>query len=145
MVALLAGTTKPLQIPAAGVVIALMVNGNDDRPKALIRFASEGPRDLVDGAFFAAVNAFADILSPGRRGNKNSRLISGWMLYEARRRLGPGLVVEDFHGSRDGKVWAPIEHQRDTIAIIARDLTRGHRPKVTATRFSVAFDALVRN
>lgn len=143
VIALLAGTTKPLQIPAAGVVIALMVNGNDSRSAALIRFAAAGPRELVDDAFFSIVNSFADILSPGRRGNRNSTLISGWMLYEARRRLGPGVVVEDFHGSRDGRVWVPSEYQRDTIDIIARDLPRGHRLKVTPETFSVAFDSLV--
>lgn len=143
VVALLAGTTKPLQIPAAGVVIALMVNGNDTAETALIRFASDRPRDLVDDAFFAAVNAFADPLSPGRRGNRSSTLISGWMLYEARRRLGSGLVVEDFHGSRDGRVWVPAEYQRETVEIIARDLSRGHRPRVTVPTFSLAFDSLV--
>jgi hypothetical protein len=143
VISLLAGTTKPLQIPAAGVVIALMVNGNDAPSTALMRFASDGPRELVDNAFFTTVNAFADILSPGRRGNRSSTLISGWMLYEARRRLGSGLMVEDFHGSRNGRVWVPSEHQQETIEIIARDLTRGHRPKVTSATFSHAFDALV--
>ena len=94
VVDLLTGSTKPLQVPAAGVVIALLVNRCTSERRALTRFASGSARDVVDGAFFTPVQAFAEVLAPRRRGNRsNPRLVSGWMLYEARRRLGGGLVL----------------------------------------------------
>lgn len=143
VVALLEGSNKPLQIPAAGVLIALLVNGNISESNALVRFSADGPRDLIDKAFFAAINAFSDVLVPGRRGNRNSRLISGWMLYEARRRVGDGLVIQDIGNGRNGKVWIRPECESDIIQVIARDLARGHRPKVTVATLGSAFDALV--
>lgn len=143
VVALLEGSNKPLQIPAAGVLIALLVNGNVSEADALTRFRAEGPRDVVDKAFFAAVNAFSDVLVPSRRGSRSSKLISGWMLYEARRRVGDGLVIRDDNGSRNAKVWIRSECEADVVNVISRDLARGHRPKVTLSSFGNAFDALV--
>jgi hypothetical protein len=109
----------------------------------MVRFAAERPRDVVDKAFFSAVNAFADVLSPSRRGSRSSTLISGWMLYEVRRRVGDGLVIEDFGGGQDGRVWIKQDHQQEIIATITRDLSRGHRPKVSVEGLANAFDALV--
>lgn len=144
VVALLAGTTKPIQIPAAGVVISLLVDGCVGEDRALVRFAEESARNVIDRAFFAAVNAFADVLAPSRRGKRDSRLISGWMLYEARRRLGEVLVVEDFHGTTDGRVWIREDGVDQVIDVVARDLARGHRARASPERFATAFDALVR-
>lgn len=143
VIALLEGTTKPLQIPAAGVVIALLVNGCIGEDRALVRFASGATKDIIDRAFFSAVNAFADVLAPSRRGKRDSRLISGWMLYEARRRLGDALVVEDFHGTTDGRVWISPDGVDHVVEVVARDLARGHRERATPERFTTAFDALV--
>jgi hypothetical protein len=143
VVALLAGTTKPLQIPAAGVVISLLVDGCVGEDRALVRFAAESARNVVDRAFFAAVNAFADVLAPSRRGKRDSRLISGWMLYEARRRLGDALVVEDFHGITDGRVYIREDGIDQVVDVVARDLARGHRARANPDRFATAFDALV--
>jgi len=143
VVALLEGKTKPLQIPAAGVVIALLVNGSVSEDRAMIRFAAEGQSELVDKAFFSSVNAFSDVLSPSRRGKRISTLISGWMLYEVRRRVGDGLVIEDFGKGKNGRVWIRAEEEGHIIDVIARDLARGHRPKVTIESLAVAFDALV--
>lgn len=143
VVALLAGTTKPLQIPAAGVVISLLVDGCVGEDRALIRFAAESAKNVVDRAFFTAVNAFADVLAPSRRGKRDSRLISGWMLYEARRRLGDVLVVEDFHGTTDGRVYIREDGVDHVIEVVARDLARGHRARATPERFATGFDALV--
>jgi hypothetical protein len=97
----------------------------------------------VDEAFFAPIQAFADELAPSRRGNKtNPRLVSGWMLYEARRRLGDSLVVVDARGS-NGKVWIRPDREQVVIDVVTRDLARGHRARVTPDQFSKAFDALV--
>jgi hypothetical protein len=143
VVALLEGTTKPLQIPAAGVVITLLVNGNVGEERPLVRFAAESARDVVDRAIFAVVNAFADVLAPSRRGKRDARLSSGWMLYEARRRLGDALVLEDFHGTTDGGVWIRADRVDHVIDVVTRDLARGHRARATPSQFTAAFDALV--
>lgn len=144
VVGLLAGTDKPLQIPAAGVVIALLVNRCTDEPRALTRFAGGPNKDLVDRAFFAPVQRFADVLSPsGRRDRANQTLVSGWMLYEARRRLGHVLNVRDARGGNDGKVWFRADAVPEVIRRVAQDLTRGHRAHATPDLFADAFDALV--
>ncbi len=144
VVGLLAGTTKPLQVPAAGVVIALLVNRCTSDQRALTRFSSGSVRDVVDRAFFSPVQAFADILAPSkRRGRADARLVSGWMLYEARRRLGEGLVVVDARGGKDGKVWMRPEAVAEIIDVVTRDLARGHRARATVEHFASAYDALV--
>jgi hypothetical protein len=144
VVELLVGSSKPLQIPAAGVVIALLVNRCTSEDRALTRFAAGTPRMVVDQAFFLPVQAFADALSPGRRRNRtNAHLVSGWMLYEAARRLGNGLVVQDARAGKDGKVWIRPDHEDQVIEIVTRDLARGHRTRLTTERFADAYDALV--
>ena len=87
---------------------------------------------------------FADVLSPsGRRDRANQTLVSGWMLYEARRRLGSGLEVEDARSGNDGKVWVRADAVSDVIRRVAQDLSRGHRAHATPDLFAEAFDALV--
>jgi hypothetical protein len=143
VVDLLAGTTKPLQIPAAGVVIALLVDRCTSEDRALLRDGSGSGRNVVELAFFNAVNAFADVLAPSRRGKRDQRLVSGWMLYEARRRLGENLIVLDARGGQAGKVWVKPGSEDDVINVVARDVVRGHRARATPERFAEAFDALV--
>jgi hypothetical protein len=146
VVDLLAGETKPLQISAAGVVIALLVNRSTSEDRALTRFASGRERDLIDQAFFAPVEAFSDVLAPKRRKSRGDpRLISGWMLYEARRRLDGGIIIVDAKGSANGKVWIREEDEGEVIRVVSRDLARGHRLRATPERFGIAFDALVRS
>lgn len=144
VIELLQGTTKPLQVPAAGVILALLVNRCTNEPRALTRFANGAKREMVDRAFFSPVQAFADTISPGRRGNRSDpRLVSGWMLYEAGRRIGRGLVIEDAKQGQDGKVWIDSAAVDEVMSLVARDLQRGHRTKVTVEIFAEAFDALV--
>ncbi len=144
VVGLLAGTDKPLQIPAAGVVIALLVNRCTDERRALTRFASGPNKELVDRAFFAPVQRFSNVLSPSARRDKaNQRLVSGWMLYEARRRLGDGLEVRDARAGNDGKAWIRPDAVPEVVTRVARDLSRGHRAHATPDLFAEAFDALV--
>jgi hypothetical protein len=144
VVSLLQGSEKPLQISAAAVVLALIVNRCTSEDRALTRFASGTARDVVDAAFFTPVQAFHDIFAPKRRGNRaNPRLVSGWMLGEARRRLGDALVVIDARGGRNGKVWIRPVDLETVIDTVARDLVRGHRKRATPQLFGEAFDALV--
>jgi hypothetical protein len=139
----LAGTNKPLQIPATGLVIALLVDGCTSEERALRRYASEAGSNAVDRTFFKAVNAFADLLAPSRRGKSDQHLIGGWMLYEARRRLGDRLVLHEARAGNDGAVWIREDAQDEVIAMIVRDLARGHRARATPAQFANAFDALV--
>jgi len=144
VVDLLVGSTKPLQIPAAGVVIALLVNRCTSEARALTRFALGSTRDIVDRAFFGAVQAFTDVLAPRRRARRNDpHLVSGWMLYEAARRLGEGLIVQEARNGHDGKVWIRAEAEGDAIDVVARDLVRGNRAHATQERLGLAYDALV--
>lgn len=143
---LLAGTTKPLQIPAAGVVLALLVNRCTSPERALTRHAGGVQRDVLDQAFYSVVEAFADVLAPTRKkGSSSGRLVSGWMLYEAGRRLGDGFVVTDAKASAHGAVWIRSEAVEQVEEVLARDLARGHRARVTVARFQDAFDAMVRD
>jgi len=73
----------------------------------------------------------------------SARLISGWMLYEARRRLGDALVLVDVRGGVDGKVWIEQGEERHVVEVVTRDLARGHRQRVTPELLGSAFDALV--
>ena len=58
VVALLAGTTKPLQIPAVGVVIALLVNRSTSDERALTRFVAGPERDVVDKRLLRTCSGF---------------------------------------------------------------------------------------
>lgn len=144
VVALLSGTNKPLQVAAAGIVVALLVNRSTSEQRALIRYTTDPARSVVDNAFFVPVQQFADVLAPSRRRSGiSARLISGWMLYEARRRIGDALVVSDGGAERNGAVWIQALRESSVIDTVARDLVRGHRARVTADKFVEAFDRLV--
>ena len=144
VVALLSGTTKPLQIPATGILIALLVNRSTTEERSLIRYTSDPERTVVDKAFFAPVQAFADILSPNRRrGTLSSQLISGWILYEVRRRIGDAMVLVETRNGQDGAVWVKAECESAVLDTVARDLSRGHRTRVTVELFGSAFNNLV--
>jgi hypothetical protein len=138
------GNDKPLQIPAAAVVIALLVNRCTTEKRALTRFAAGAPRAIVDSAFFEPVKVFSDAIAPSkRRNNMDPKLVSGWMLYEARRRLGDDLIVRDARQGKDGAVWIREGRETQVIDRIAKDLARGHRARVTGDNFGRAFDELV--
>lgn len=145
VVALLAGESKPLQIPAAGVVLAMLVNRCTSEDRALIRFQpGTSQAHVVDDAFHAAVEAFSQRLASSRRDNRRSQnLVGGWALYEARRRLGEALEVVDAKGGGNGKAWIQASEVPAVIDRVAQDLARGHRARATIQRLSDAFDALV--
>jgi hypothetical protein len=143
VIGLLQGTTKPLQVAAAGVLVALLVNRSTAEDRAMIRFSGGTARDVVDQAFFAAVHAFSSVLSPNRRSSSDPRLISGWMLYEAGRRIGDGLVVTDAKDASQGKVFIRPGTEEHVLTVVARDLARGNRARVSLLSLSKAYDNLV--
>ncbi|WP_419862993.1 hypothetical protein [Candidatus Poriferisodalis sp.] len=144
VLALLEGTNKPLQIPAAGIVVALLVNRSTSRDRALIRFAADPERSVINKAFFSPVQAFADVLSPNRRRSDISeQLISGWMLYEARRRIGTAIVIDEGRDNEHDSIWIEADSEALVVDLVARDLVRGHRTRVGPDLFVEAFDRLV--
>jgi hypothetical protein len=146
VVDLLGGSTKPLQIPCAGVVIALLVNRSTSKARALDRSVSALDKDTLSQVLFGPVQAFADVLAPSRRRNRANRaFLGGWMLSEARRRLGDALVLLDTRDGAGRAVWVRAESERSVIDIVSRDLARGHRAPCTPDRFAEAYDALVTN
>ncbi len=145
VVALLAGDSKPLQIPAAGVVISMLVNRCTTEERALVRFPPGTPEAaIVDNAFHAAVEAFAGRMASSRRPNRRPQsLVGGWALYEARRRLGDAFEVADAKAGKNGKAWIRPEDVLDVIDRVSQDLARGHRERATPSRLGEAYDALV--
>ena len=98
----------------------------------------------MDKAFFAPVQVFADVLSPKRRRSGiSAQLISGWMLYDARRRFEDVIVLSEGRDGRDGSVWIRAESEFLVVDSVARDLVRGDRTRVTPDLFVEAFDCLV--
>ena len=144
VVSLLEGTYRPIQIPAAGIVVALLVNRSTSPDRALIRFTSDPERGVVDKAFFAPIQKFSDILWPERRKSEiSAHLITGWMVYEVRRRIGSAVVINDEREGKNGSLWIDSEYESSVIEVVARDLVRGHRVRVDKDRFLQAFDGLV--
>jgi hypothetical protein len=145
VVKLLSGQEKPLQLAAAGVTLAILVNRSTSPARALKRFPEGQERDVIDDAFFAVAAAFSKTLFPTQRPTRDPRLISGWMLYEARRRLGDHvLVVESARPDKDARVWIVEESEARVLDIVARDLARGYSTRIRSEAVSSAFDALVK-
>lgn len=142
VVDLLAGSTKPLQIPAAGLVVTLMVNRCTSRERAWVRFASLDKRSVVDEAFSAPMQEFCRALGSAKKGSAPT-LRKPWMLHEAHRRLAGSLVSIDTRGKTDGFVWIEPKGRDHVISTVVRDLARGHRVRIGVSEFEDAFDGLV--
>jgi len=136
VVSLLAGEDKPLQLPAAGVVLLLLVN-RSTAPERAIRKRTDNPaRQLIDDAFFAAAYRFADAFGPSdRRDRRKEGLIKGWTIGEVRRRFGQLLVYDS------DMLYLPENNQDPVIARLASELAR--RRDVDELRLVAGFDALV--
>lgn len=143
VVRLLGGGERPLQVPAAGLIVALLVNRSTAPERAVTRFRTGPERELVDRAFFAPIDAWTTVLAPDRqRGSENWRLISGWILHEAGRRLGDDLVIEQESRADDGRVFIREAARDRVVAVVARDLARSTR-KIATEDVREAFAQLV--
>jgi hypothetical protein len=144
VVRLLNGQDKPLQVPAAGLVLALLVNRSTAPTRAMVRYRTGVRRQQVDDAFFGPVAAFSRCLAPKTRADPAKwRLISGWHSGEARRRLGQAFVLEREQTERDGKIYILESHQHEVLDLLVRDLRRGHRAPVTLQMMEQAWTELV--
>lgn len=146
VVGLLRGEDKPLQVQAAGVVIALLVNDSTSPDRAVRRFAQgqQRARDDIDRAFFAPVQAFTVRIAPGSKTRSGgSRLISGWPLGEVARRLGGSLLVTKEQADRPGLAYIAPGRSDDALRVVARDLARGNRRRPTPETLEAGFLDLV--
>jgi hypothetical protein len=135
---LLGGGEKPLQIPAIGAVLTLLVNRSDSPERAIARFSPGTARDVIDDVFRTCANAFSEQLAPStRRATNKERLISGWTLGEIARRMPDALQSSDAHG-----VYVVGDRRPELIGLIVSELAR--REGVDKRRLEEAFDSLVR-
>lgn len=135
VIELLGGGAKPLQIPAVGAVLTLMVNRSDSPRRAIARFPPGTSRDVVDAVFRSCANAFANELTPKRHPNEKERLISGWTLGEISRRMPNALRSSDAEG-----VYIIPENEDELLGLLVGEL---HRREVTEMGLASAFDRLV--
>lgn len=145
VIGLLEGTDKPLQAQAAGVLIALLFNGNTSRDHALPRFGESNPqqRKIIDDAFFTAAKAFVKEVSPTSLTRSGSgRLISGWPMHEIARRVGAELVVEKPTEIEPGYVYLDSAAIPRAVDLIARDLQRGNRDIPSLDAFESGVDGV---
>lgn len=144
VVRLLHGLDKPLQVPAAGLVLALLVNRSTAPNRAMIRYKSPARRQQVDQAFFGPVRAFTLRLAPKTRADPTKwRLVSGWMAGEARRRLSDAVVLERPSRDSDERLFIQEDRVGQVLDTVVRDLRRGHRAPVDQELLAQAFDDLV--
>jgi hypothetical protein len=138
VIALRTGHAKEvMQAIAVGFVLALLVNRSTAPDRALqVVDIIDRPDDHVDGAVFAAAEAFAQRVS-GRndRSQAQHRLKGGYGVSEARRRLGEMLIRDT-----NGMYIAPSSSDA-VVVLLAEDLAR--RTRLTAESLAYGFDALV--
>lgn len=146
VVGLLEGIDKPLQVQAAGALIALLINNNVGRGSAISRQDSRdlARRDAVDQAFFEPVAAFTRVIAPNSKiKSGGAKLISGWPMGEIARRFGFGFVATSPKDSGPGLIYIEPEEVDRAIELIAKDLARGHRRRPTVSELASAIDELV--
>lgn len=136
VIGLLKGEDKILQVPAAAVALALLVNRNTAPDRALTRPAERDEQRIAEETFFPAADAFSQSVYPSdRRSTTKERLVGGWRLHEVIRRAPAAIDLST------SAVYVRQEHEDELIDLIARELAR--RPRVDAERIGHGFDAMV--
>jgi hypothetical protein len=135
---LMRGGAAPLQLPAVGTVVMLLINRCDSPTRALPRFnKQDNPRgqDDIDSAVFNCSEAFVSVIKASeRRKPGKERLISGWYLGEINRRLPGALQMGEGLNIEPAK-------RGELVEMVGRELSRRG---VDAPRLSDAFDEAVR-
>lgn len=134
---LMDGGAAPLQLPAIGTVVTLLINRCDAQTRALPRFdKQDNPRgqDDIDSVVFSCSEAFGSTIkaSPRRKPGKE-RLISGWYLGEINRRLPGALQMSE-------RLYVEPEKRGELVAFLGRELSRRN---VDERRCQDAFDEAV--
>lgn len=135
VLALQSGSDKPLQMPAVGLLLALLVNRADDPARAVWLPADAAELRRIDRAFIEPADRFAKTLMPSLKHNAaKESLRQGWWLGEITRRIPAALVAQD-----DRLYVVPGGHEQ-ALELAARELSG--RP-VDAAAVAEAFDVLV--
>lgn len=146
VIGLLRGEEKPLQVQAAGLLIALLLNDHIGEDRALPRYGESdaGRRDEIDEAFFAPIARFTQELAPQTKLKSGAqRLITGWTMGEVARRLGPALVVTKPADNDPGLAYVAPSGVDAAIDLLTRDLARGNRKQPTVAQLEKGLDVFV--
>ncbi|MGI5162245.1 hypothetical protein [Microbispora sp. CA-102843] len=136
VVALLAGEDKPLQLPAAGALILLLVNRSTCTERAIYKKTDNHARQLIDDAFFSAVYSFADAFgASGRRDRSKEGLVKGWTIGEVRRRFDRFIV------SDSERLYVRDDMQSQVVTRLGSELAR--RRDTDEAMVAHGFDDLV--
>lgn len=132
---LLLGTGKPLQLPAVGAGLVLLINRCDARSRWLPVAAGDARQAAADRLIALPSAAFADVMRPSaRRSASRARLDGGWWMPELTRRLHRAILREE------GLVGlAPSERGR-VIDRLALELAR--RKRIDGARLADGLAAL---
>lgn len=131
-----------LQATSVGVVLAILVNRSTAPDRAIGRTADEQVRERIDDAIHRAAASFADKISTSRsRSRMEQRLVGGYWLTEARRRLADHLVITDSPRGETSLVYIPEQYRDNVIDFLAHDLAR--RFNLREDALTSAFDMLV--
>jgi hypothetical protein len=134
VLALMSGRDKPLQVPAIGILLTLLVARATSPERAIVRGGDDRDRREVESALFAAADAFASkILPSSKRRMGKETLIGGWTIGEVARRI-PAAVSAD-----DERVFISPGHESEALDLASRELA----DRVDTAAVAEAFDALV--
>lgn len=134
VLALMSGRDKPLQVPAIGILLTLLVARATSPERAIVRGGDERDRREVESALFAAADAFASrILPSSKRRMGKETLVGGWTIGEVARRI-PAAVSAD-----DDRVFITPGHESEALDLASRELAG----RVDTAAVAEAFDALV--
>jgi hypothetical protein len=127
-----ADTGKPAQVPAIGVLIVMLLNGNVGEAAALPR----GDDTAVEQAVARAVEAFASVVAPSKRRTRQAgpRPLGGWELGELTRRQDD-VVFRD-----SARLYLLPDGERAAAARAGGLLAR--RKRLTVARLGDGLDAL---
>jgi hypothetical protein len=134
VLSLLRGGDKPLQVPAIGILLTLLVARATAPDRAIRRTGNERDRREIESALFAAAEAFAARIAPSeKRQMSKERLVGGWTIGEVARRI-PSAITAD-----KDLVYVEPGHEDEAVGLVARELAE----RVDAAAVAAAFDDLV--
>lgn len=131
---LMTGADKPLQVPAIGILLTLLVARATSPDRAIKRSGDEQSRREIESALFAPAEAFASTVLPSnKRRMDKERLIGGWTIGEVARRI-PAAITAD-----DQRVFITPGHEEEALDLASRELAG----RADAGLVAEAFDSLV--
>lgn len=135
-VGLLEGNAEGLRLTSIALLLFLLINGSTSSATAIRRPRDSHELNRLDQAVAKAISAFADTLSSRSRDPSHFSLYSGYVVTEARRRLGQIL------GRTPDEIYVDFKYWDVVIKRVAKELRRSQRSPETQHVMN-AFDNLV--